>query len=88
MRIIFELIEPGSKVLDLGCGSGEKHKKALVGGTLAANPLSCVAGYYTICEMEKTGASRKAGLMGDCLTAGLLKLIEDSHPKRSNSFLP
>lgn len=64
------------KYLGPGLGSGEKHKKALVGGTLAANPLSCVAGYYTICEMEKTGASRKAGLMGDRLTAGLLKLIE------------
>jgi len=59
-----------------GLGSGGKHKKALVGGTLAANPLSCAAGYYTICEMEKTGASRQAGLMGDRLTAGLLKLIE------------
>ncbi len=64
------------KYLGPGLGNGEKHKKALVGGTLAANPLSCVAGYYTICEMEKTGASRKAGLMGDRLTAGLLKLIE------------
>ncbi len=64
------------KYLGPGLGSGEKHKKALVGGTLAANPLSCVAGYYTICEMEKTGAARKAGLMGDRLTAGLLNLIE------------
>mgnify|MGYP003290790452 FL=1 len=35
----------------LGAGldaSGEKVKKAFMGGTMAATPLSCVAGYYTL----------------------------------------
>lgn len=64
------------KYLSAGISGGSKHKKALVGGTLAANPLSCAAGYHMICEMEKTGAAKKAGLMGDLLTAGLQKLIK------------
>jgi len=49
--------------------------KALIGGTMAANPLSSAAGYYTICEMEKTNACEKAGHAGDRLTKGLQKLI-------------
>jgi glutamate-1-semialdehyde 2,1-aminomutase len=44
---------------------------------MAANPLSCVAGYHTICEMEKTNACQKAGLAGDRLTAGLRALIRE-----------
>lgn len=64
------------KYLSAGIGSGEKHKKALVGGTMAANPLSCVAGYYTLCEIERTGAVQKAGQMADLLTEGLQALIE------------
>lgn len=64
------------KLLAAGLESGGKHKKALVGGTMAANPLSCVAGYHTICEMERTNAARKAGQAGDKLIAGLRKLIE------------
>src|SRR5665647_354981 len=35
------------KYLGAGISGEAKHKKALVGGTMAANPLSCVAGYYT-----------------------------------------
>ncbi|NLI69257.1 MAG: aminotransferase class III-fold pyridoxal phosphate-dependent enzyme [Firmicutes bacterium] len=64
------------KYLAAGIKGGDKHKKALVGGTLAANPLSCVAGYYTICEMERTNAAQKAGQMGDRLTEGLQELIK------------
>lgn len=64
------------KYLAAGIKGGEKHKKALVGGTMAANPLSCVAGYYTICEIERTGAAQKAGRMGDRLTKGLQELIK------------
>ena len=64
------------KYLGAGLAGSGKQKKALVGGTMAANPLSCAAGYYTLCEMEKTGAARRAGLMGDRLTAGLSKLIQ------------
>ncbi|MGE5679160.1 MAG: aminotransferase class III-fold pyridoxal phosphate-dependent enzyme, partial [Pseudomonadota bacterium] len=63
------------KLLAAGLESGGKHRKALVGGTMAANPLSCVAGYHTICEMERTGAALKAGKAGDKLVAGIKKLI-------------
>lgn len=60
-------------------GSGlDDHgsKKALVGGTLAATPLSCCAGYHTICEIERTGACGKAAHIGDLLTDGLNALID------------
>jgi len=62
--------------LAAGIAGGPKHKKALVGGTMAANPLSCVAGYFTLCEIERTNASQKAGEIGDRLTAGLQVLIK------------
>jgi len=62
--------------LSSGIGGSTKHKKALVGGTMAANPLSCVAGYYTLCEIERTNAAQRAGLMGDKLTQGLQILID------------
>jgi glutamate-1-semialdehyde 2,1-aminomutase len=64
------------KYLAAGIHGGGAHKKALIGGTMAANPLSCAAGYHTICEMEKTNACRKAGLAGDRLTSGLKSLIK------------
>ena len=57
-------------------GSGKKVKKAMCGGTMAATPLSCVAGYYTLCEIEETNACYKAGIMGDRLIKGLQKSIE------------
>ena len=62
----------------LGAGldsSGKKVKKALCGGTVAATPLSCIAGYTTICEIEKRNACEVAGRMGDRLTKGLQELI-------------
>jgi glutamate-1-semialdehyde 2,1-aminomutase len=52
-----------------------KHR-AYVGGTLAANPLSSLAGYLTIKEIERTDACVKAGLAGDRLTEGLQGLID------------
>ena len=58
----------------LGAGldsSGKKIKKALCGGTMAATPISCCAGYYTLEEIERTGACEKAGRMADRLVAGL-----------------
>lgn len=64
------------KYLTAGIGGSAKHKKALIGGTMAANPLSCVAGYHTICEIERTGACAQAGRMGDRLTRGLQELIK------------
>ncbi|MCD7775105.1 MAG: aminotransferase class III-fold pyridoxal phosphate-dependent enzyme [Clostridiales bacterium] len=63
----------------LGAGldsNGEKIHKALIGGTLAATPISCVAGYYTLEEIERTNACQKAGQMGDRLTKGLQELIK------------
>ena len=63
----------------LGAGldsSGKKIKKALCGGTMAATPISCVAGYYTIEEIEKTNACEKAGRMADRLMAGIKASIE------------
>ena len=60
----------------LGAGLDGHGKKALVGGTMAATPISCCAGYHTICEIERTGACEKAAAMGDRLTDGLNRLIE------------
>jgi glutamate-1-semialdehyde 2,1-aminomutase len=64
------------KYLAAGIQTGDKHKKALIGGTMAANPLSCVAGYYTLEGIEKTNAAQRAGQMGDRLTKGLQELIK------------
>lgn len=64
------------KYLTAGISGGTKHKKALVGGTMAANPLSCLAGYYTLCAIEETGAIEKAGQFADALIAGLKVLID------------
>jgi len=54
-------------------GTGER---AYVGGTLSANPLSCVAGYHALLEMERTNAPVVAGRAGDRLTQGLKAIIE------------
>ncbi len=50
--------------------SAASGKRAFVGGTLSANPLSCVAGYYAMLEMERTNAPVLAGRAGDRLTQG------------------
>ena len=60
----------------LGAGLDGHGKKALVGGTMAATPISCCAGYHTLCEIERTGACEKAAAMGDRLTEGLNALID------------
>ncbi len=52
-----------------------KHR-AYVGGTLAANPLSCLAGYTAIREIERTNACEIAGRMGDRLCDGLKMLLD------------
>ena len=64
------------KYLAAGLDGDKKIKKAKVGGTLAANPLSCVAGYYTLKEIIKKDACAKAGRAGDRLANGLKKLID------------
>ena len=60
----------------LAAGLQGNKKRAMVGGTMAANPLSSAAGYYTICEIEKNDACVKAGQAGDRLTAGLNRIID------------
>lgn len=62
------------ELMAAGVATGKKH--AYVGGTFAANPLSSLAGYLTIKEIEKTGACQKASLAGDKLADGLKQLIE------------
>lgn len=64
------------KHLGAGVGGSSKVTKALVGGTMAAAPISCVAGYHTLCEIEKTDAIVKAGKFADKLIAGLNDLID------------
>ena len=63
-------------MMNLAGGISGSKKKVLVGGTLSANPLSCAAGYYSILEMERTGAAQKAGRAGDRLAAGLAEIID------------
>ena len=57
-------------------GIGGTGERAYIGGTLSANPLSCVAGYHALLEMERTNAAVIAGKAGDRLTKGLNVLIE------------
>ena len=60
----------------LAAGLQGGKKRAMVGGTLAANPLSSAAGYYTILEIEKTQACDKAAAAGDRLVKGFQLLID------------
>ena len=60
----------------MAAGLAGMGKKAYVGGTLAANPLSSYAGYLAICEIEKNNACEKAGHAGDRLAAGLKALVK------------
>ena len=62
-----------AQLMAAGLATG-KHR-AYVGGTLAANPLSCVAGTAAIQEIARTNACEIAGKMGDRLTDGLKGLI-------------
>lgn len=64
------------KYLGAGLDGNQKIHKALIGGTMAATPISCVAGYYTLEEIERTNACQVAGQMGDRLTKGLQELIK------------
>jgi glutamate-1-semialdehyde 2,1-aminomutase len=63
-------------ILGFAAGIGGTGDRAYVGGTLSANPLSCVAGYYSLLEMERTNAPVIAGKAGDRLTKGLNQIIE------------
>jgi glutamate-1-semialdehyde 2,1-aminomutase len=61
----------------LSAGIGGTGERAYVGGTLSANPLSCVAGYHAIVEMERSDAPVKAGRAGDRLCRGLQAVIAE-----------
>jgi len=63
----------------LAAGVQSGKKRAYVGGTLSASPLSSAAGYFAICEIEKTNACEVTGRAGDRLTNGLKQLIEKYH---------
>ena len=63
-----------AELMAAGLATG-KHR-AYVGGTLAANPLSCLAGYTAIREIERTNACEAAGRAGDRLCDGLKGLID------------
>ena len=64
----------------LGAGldksEGKKIHKAMCGGTMAATPISCCAGYTVICEIEKRNACQVAGQMADRLTKGINESIK------------
>jgi glutamate-1-semialdehyde 2,1-aminomutase len=66
-------------IMTFAAGIGGTGERAYVGGTLSANPLSCVAGYHALLEMERTNAPVIAGLAGDRLTQGLQTLIDCYH---------
>ncbi len=55
---------------------GPLGKRAMVGGTLSANPMSCAAGYFAIKAIEETEAHVKAGAAGDRLTKGLQEIFQ------------
>lgn len=59
----------------LAAGLQTGKKRAMVGGTMAANPLSAAAGYHTLMEIREQHACEKAGKAGDRLTSGLEELI-------------
>ena len=64
------------KYLGAGLDGDQKIHKAPTGRTVAAHAISCVAGYYTLEEIERTNACQVAGQMGDRLTKGLQDLIK------------
>jgi glutamate-1-semialdehyde 2,1-aminomutase len=60
----------------LAGGIGTRSRRAFVGGTLSANPLSCVAGFFALQEMKRRDAPVIAGKAGDRLRRGLEQIIE------------
>jgi glutamate-1-semialdehyde 2,1-aminomutase len=63
-------------IRSFAAGIGGTGERAYIGGTLSANPLSCVAGYYSILELERTNAPVIAGQAGDRLARGLQTIID------------
>jgi glutamate-1-semialdehyde-2,1-aminomutase len=58
-----------------GSAAGVGGRTAFVAGTLAANVLSAAACYFTMVELEETGAIEKAAQIADELVAGLNALF-------------
>ena len=67
-------------IMRFAAGIGGTGERAYIGGTLSANPLSCVAGYHALLEMERTNAPVIAGQAGDRLTAGLASDHHETQP--------
>ncbi len=63
-------------MLLMAAGLESGKKRAYVGGTLAANPLSAAAGFFAIQEIARTNACVKAGQAGDRITKGLQAMIQ------------
>jgi glutamate-1-semialdehyde 2,1-aminomutase len=63
----------------LAAGVEGGAKRAYVGGTLSANPLSCCAGYHSILEIARTQAYLKAGQAGDRMSKKLQGIIDKYH---------
>ena len=63
-------------ILRMAAGLESGKKRAYVGGTMAANPLSAAAGYFTLREIGKRDACAVAGRAGDRLCAGLKAAID------------
>ncbi|MCW0385811.1 Glutamate-1-semialdehyde 2,1-aminomutase [Xanthomonas sacchari] len=62
-------------MMSLVGGIGTTARRAFVGGTLSANPLSCVAGYHALLEAQRSDAAGQAGRAGDRLRQGLEAII-------------
>ena len=60
----------------LSSGIASTGGKVMVGGTLSANPISCVAGYTAICEMERTNAHEKLKTAADRFTRQVADLAD------------
>ena len=60
----------------LSSGIATVGNNVMVGGTLTANPISCVAGYTTICELERTGAHAKLKTAADNITREIAALAD------------
>jgi glutamate-1-semialdehyde 2,1-aminomutase len=66
-------------MMSLVGGIGTTSRRAFVGGTLSANPLSCAAGYHALQEIRRRDAAVVAGRAGDRLRQGLEQIIERLH---------
>jgi glutamate-1-semialdehyde 2,1-aminomutase len=60
------------------CAAGVEgvKKRAYVGGTLAANPITTAACYWTMKFLEETNAVEKAAAAGDKITKGMNDIFE------------